>query len=83
MEGCLTISNFFPVMQDVLEFSFSFGKSQSFPRISGIDSPTFIMYGFLCSLKFSSDLIISKAAKSFGERSSGTYIKLMNDNSTG
>ena len=43
-----------------------------------------IIFGqFLCSLKFSSDVIIPKAAKSFRERSSGTYMNLMNDNSTG
>ena len=58
--------------------------------IFGIDVFTFIMSDNFWTvsfvlLKFSSDviIIIPKAAKSLGERSSGTYMmKVMNENST-
>ena len=71
--GWLKKFNFFP--SNALDFSIFSENHKVSPGIFGIDLLTFIMYHnfwtvFVCSVIFSSDLIISKAAKSFGERPS-------------
>ena len=86
MEGCLKFSKFSSKRCSRL-FTF-FRKTIRCPQnfrnwcAHFIMSHNFRTVFFICSLKFSSEVIIPKAAKSVRERSSGTYMNRMNNNRT-